>query len=322
MDSKSKTTLIQNVYSSLPKGYRYTAKLTLTKKVVKSTGAAEKVTETFYAGIFRESDYSGTPTIIKLDLQDASSVQVSRRILFKPDGDETTYYIAEVDENGSILNQSEEFGYNVEIDKPTLKISKGDNASVTITNQPKASKVTLYLTKKVYQGTLQKKVNETFYVGLFKDSNFTTPYTKPIPMKLENKSELTLKLSLNLGSSSSATIYVAEVDKDGKVIKNEQEFGYEIKLVNSTAAFTPEKREIQTIILNSVYGSVTADDWKQILHEDGNYLGSDEMISGNGEASVAAQTGDGTPITFYVILMAVSVMILGVCYRKKRRCKL
>ena len=322
MDIKSKTTLIQNVYSSLPKGYRYTAKLTLTKKVVKSTGAAEKVTETFYAGIFRESDYSGTPTIIKLDLQDASSVQVSRRILFKPDGDETTYYIAEVDENGSILNQSEEFGYNVEIDKPTLKISKGDNASVTITNQPKASKVTLYLTKKVYQGTLQKKVNETFYVGLFKDSNFTTPYTKPIPMKLENKSELTLKLSLNLGSSSSATIYVAEVDKDGKVIKNEQEFGYEIKLVNSTAAFTPEKREIQTIILNSVYGSVTADDWKQILHEDGNYLGSDEMISGNGEASVAAQTGDTTPIKFYVILMAVSVMILGVCYRKKRRCKL
>ena len=115
---------------------------------------------------------------------------------------------------------------------------------------------------------------------------------------------------------------MAEVDKDGKVIKNEQEFGYEIKLVNSTAAFTPEKREIQTIILNSVYGSVTADDWKQILHEDGNYLGSDEMISGNGEASVAAQTGDTTPIKFYVILMAVSVMILGVCYRKKRRCKL
>lgn len=322
MDSKSKTTLIQNVYSSLPKGYHYTAKLTLTKKVVKSTGAAEKVTETFYAGIFTKSDYSDMPTVIKLDLQDASSVQVSRRILFKPDGDETTYYIAEVDETGSILNQSEEFGYTVEIDKPTLKISKGDNASVTITNHPKASKVTLYLTKKVYQGTLQKKANETFYVGLFKDSNFTNPYTKPIPMKLENKSELTLKLSLNLGSSSSATIYVAEVDKDGKVIKNEQGFGYEIKLVNSTAAFTPEKREIQTIILNSVYGSVTADDWKQILHEDGNYLGSDEMISGNGEASVAAQTGDGTPITFYVILMAVSVMILGVCYRKKRRCKL
>ena len=321
MDSKSKTTLIQNVYSSLPDGYRYTAKLTLTKKVVKSTGAAEKVTETFYAGIFRKSDYSDAPTIIKLDLQDASSVQVSRRILLPSKG-ETTYYIAEVDENGSILNQSEEFGYTVEIDKPTLKISKGDDASVTITNQPKASKVTLYLTKKVYQGTLQKKVNETFYVGLFKDSNFTTPYTKPIPMKLENKSELTLKLYLNLGSSSSATIYVAEVDKDGKVIKNEQGFGYEIKLVNSTAAFTPEKREIQTIILNSVYGSVTADDWKQILHEDGNYLGSDEMVSGNGEASVAAQTGDSTPITFYVILMAVSVMILGVCYRKKRRCKL
>ena len=321
MDSKSKTTLIQNVYSSLPDGYRYTAKLTLTKKVVKSTGAAEKVTETFYAGIFRKSDYSDAPTIIKLDLQDASSVQVSRRILLPSKG-ETTYYIAEVDENGSILNQSEEFGYTVEIDKPTLKISKGDDASVTITNQPKASKVTLYLTKKVYQGTLQKKVNETFYVGLFKDSNFSTPYTKPIPMKLENKSELTLKLSLNLGSSSSATIYVAEVDKDGKVIKNEQGFGYEIKLVNSTAAFTPEKREIQTIILNSVYGSVTADDWKQILHEDGNYLGSDEMVSGNGEASVAAQTGDGTPITFYVVLMAVSAMILGVLYRKKRRCKL
>lgn len=44
-------------------------------------------------------------------------------------------------------------------------------------------------------------------------------------MQLNGKSELTLKLTLNLGSASEAKIYVAEVDKNGKLVKSSKEFG-------------------------------------------------------------------------------------------------
>ncbi len=314
---KNRSTVIQNIYNSLPAGYRYTARLTLTKNVTKSSGEAANVTETFYAGIFRKDDYSDKPTVIKLDLQDASSMYVSRRILL-PNSGETTYYIAEVNEDGSRVN-TETFGYVADISAPTLKISAGDDASVTITNKEKSSKVTLYLTKKVYQGVAQKAVNETFYAGLFKDEKFTQLYTKPIPLNLNGKSEQTLKLSLNLGSASSANIYIAEVDRNGKVIRDEESFGYEIRVVNSTASFTQEKREVQTILLNSVYGSVSQDDWNMITGMDGNDIGGGG-ISGNGEVGEAAQTGDDTPIALYLALMgAAVVLIAGIFILKKKR---
>ena len=320
MSSQSRTSVIQNIYNSLPAGYRHTARLTVTKNVVKAAGEEVNVTDTFYAGIFRKSDYSDTPTVVKLDLKAATSAYTTLRILL-PNSGEQTYYFAEVNSDGSRV-QEDSFAYEIEIDNPSLKVTSGSSASVTITNREKSSKVTLYLTKKVYQGTAQKAVNETFYAGLFKDKNFTELYTNPVPLKLENKSELTLKLSLNLGTTSDATIYIAEVDQNGRVIKNERDFGYEIKMVNSNAAFTKQTREIQTILLNSVYGSVTNKDWNDIIHSDGNYMGSDGVISGNGELGEAAQTGDETPIALYASLMGVAILlIVALVVLKTRRKK-
>ena len=164
-----------------------------------------------------------------------------------------------------------------------------------------------------------------FYAGLFKDPQFTKAYTKPIAMKLEGKSELTLKLSLNLGTSSSTKIYIAEVDADGNVIKDEKSFGYEIKMINSTAEFTQDRREIQAIILNSVYGTTSASDWNTVFTSDGNDISSMDGgywgVSGNGDSSdsTAAQTGDETPVLTYVSLMCAALFVLAGGFLRRRR---
>ena len=321
MTEKSRTSVIQNSYSSLPEGYRYTGTLTITKKVTGTSGSASKVTETFYAGIYRTADYSDTPTIVKLDLKDASSVSVKRRILLSGTKD-MVYYIAEVDAEGNRITDSSDFVYSVKIDSPTVTVSRGTNASVTITNQTKATKATLYLTKKVYSGTTLQASNETFYAGLFKDAQFTKPYTRPIALNMNGKSELTLKLSLNLGTASNVKIYVAEVDAEGNVIKDEKSFGYEVKLINSTAEFTPDRREVQTILLNSKYGTSSSDDWNSIFSSDGNDIGSISGgywgVSGNGDVSEAAQTGDATPVMTYAALMGAAMAVLLGGLRRRR----
>lgn len=324
MTEKSKTSIIQNAYTSLPEGYRYTGTLTITKKVTDTSGNASAVTETFYAGIYRKEDYSDKPTVVKLDLKNASSASVKKRILLSGSKD-MVYYIAEVDADGNRITDNSDFAYTVKIDQPKATISKGSNTDVTITNQTKSTKATLYLTKKVYDGTELHAVNETFYAGLFKDAAFTQPYTKPIAMKLENKSELTLKLSLNLGTSSSTKIYIAEVDADGNVIKDEKSFGYQIRMVNSTVEFTQDRREVQTILLNSKYGTTASNDWNSILDKDGNDVGSMNGgywgVSGNGDISesTAAQTGDNTPIIGTMLLMCSALTMLGVLFRRRRR---
>ena len=212
------------------------------------------------------------------------------------------------------------------IDQPQLTVKKGEDASVTITNKTKISKVTLYLTKKVYKGTSQYAVNETFYAGLFKDPEFTQLYANPIPMQLNGKSELTLKLTLNLGSASEAKIYVAEVDKNGKLVKSSKEFGYDIRVVNATASFSQDRTEVQSILLNAVYGSVNDDDWRSIENKDDNNIGDEPGGSGyssngsGGGTNGDVSTGDETPILPNVaVLVASVVVILGLVLTSKKK---
>ena len=321
--SGTQSVTIRNVYSRLQSGYRYTALLTLTKRVTDASGAAVNVNGTFYAGIFRKADYSDKPTIVRFDLKNTSSASARRRILLSGNSN-VTYYIAEVDAQGNRLTGSSDFAYEISVDNPQINLARSDSKTVTITNAQKASedsKVTLYLTKRVYYGAEQIPVNDTFYAGLFKDENFTQLYTKPIPLALENKSELTLKLSLNLGSASNAKIYVAETDENGNVIRDEESFGYDIRLINSTAEFTKDRKEVQTVLMNSVYGTSTQDDWNQIFSEEGNDFGDYDAISGNGQASASTaspQTGDDTPVGWYLGLLSASFVLLAAGYRRWR----
>ncbi|MCC8138048.1 MAG: hypothetical protein LIO76_08315 [Clostridiales bacterium] len=324
MSEKTRSMVAQNVYKSLPGGYRYTGTLSMTLNVTDSSGTAEAVTNTFYIGIYRNSDYSDTPTVVKMSLSNASSVTVRRRILLSGENS-MTYYIAEVDASGNRITDSSDFSYVVSVDKPSVTISKGSTQSVTVTNKLKASKVTLYLTKRVYEGTTLKAVSETFYVGLFKDSALTQLYADPIAMTLNNASEKTLKLTLNLGSASGVTIYIAEVDKDGNVITDQRSFGYQIKVVNATAAFTQDNLSIQTVLLNSVYGTTSSEDWDTILNAASSDLlsGSDSYTvddngSVSGEAS-SVQTGDDTPLFGYILLMGAALLVFGVNAWRRRR---
>ncbi|MCD7744697.1 MAG: hypothetical protein LUI13_05340, partial [Lachnospiraceae bacterium] len=323
MSEKARSMAVQNVYSSLPGGYRYTGVLSLTLNVTDSSGAAEAVTNTFYLGIYRTSDYRDSPTIVKMSLSNASTVTVNRRILLSGENS-MTYYIAEVDSSGNRITDSSDFSYVVSVNSPTVTITKGSTQSVTVTNKLKATKVTLYLTKRVYEGTEAKAVSETFYAGLFKDEALTELYADPIALKLENASEKTLKLTLNLGTASGVTIYIAETDKDGNVITNQRSFGYQIRIVNATAAFTQDNLAIQTVLMNSVYGSTSEDDWESILNTTSSNLMGDSSyysLDDNGYVSgelANVQTGDDTPLVGYLVLMGAALAVLGWEIRRRR----
>ena len=330
VSASSAQAVIKNVYSSLPKGYRHTATLTITKKLQTASGEAQTDTKTFYAGIYRKKDFSDTPTVVTLDLKNTSEASAKRRILLSS-SNEVNYYIAEVDKSGKRITDEASFGYTIQVDQPEVTLKGGEEKHVTITNKTRVSKVTLYLTKKVYEGTSKKAVNETFYAGLFKDPEFTQLYAKPIALQLKNKSEITLKLSLNLGAAAGAKIYVAEVDENGKVVQAGAKFGYDIRVVNATAEFTQEQTEVQSILLNSVYSASSDDNWNKIISRDGNNISGGGIGSGSGSnggggasANGSVQTGDETPILPYVGGLAAAALVLAVLLvagRRKRQNK-
>ena len=323
VSASSAQAVIKNVYSSLPKGYRHTATLTITKKLQTASGEAQTDTKTFYAGIYRKKDFSDTPTVVALNLKNTSEASAKRRILLSS-SNEVNYYIAEVDKSGKRITDEASFGYTIQVDQPEVTLKGGEEKHVTITNKTRVSKVTLYLTKKVYEGTSKKAVNETFYAGLFKDPEFTQLYAKPIALQLKNKSEITLKLSLNLGAAAGAKIYVAEVDENGKVVQAGAKFGYDIRVVNATAEFTQEQTEVQSILLNSVYSASSDDNWNKIISRDGNNIsgggiGNGSNGGGGASANGSVQTGDETPILPYVGGLAAAALVLAVLLVAGRR---
>ena len=326
VSASSAQAVIKSVYSSLPRGYRHTATLTITKKLQTASGEAQTDTKTFYAGIYRKKDFSDTPTVVALNLKNASEASAKRRILLSS-SNEVNYYIAEVDKSGKRITDEASFGYTIQVDQPEVTLKGGEEKHVTITNKTRVSKVTLYLTKKVYEGTSKKAVSETFYAGLFKDPEFTQLYAKPIALQLKNKSEITLKLSLNLGAAAGAKIYVAEVDENGKVVQAGAKFGYDIRVVNATAEFTQEQTEVQSILLNSVYSASSEDNWNKIISRDGNNIsgggiGSGSNGGGGASANGSVQTGDETPILPYVGGLAAAALVivaLLVAGRRKRQ---
>ena len=310
--------IIRNIYKTLPAGYRYTAKLTVRKYVQDSSGADLAVSDTFYIGIFRKSDYSDTPTIVPVTLENASSGSVSRRILLAGNSD-VTYYFAEVDAQGNLVSGQDTFGYEVFMDPSSLTITKGAQAEIAVTNTEKSSKVTLYLTKRVFEGAEPLQVSDTFYAGLFKDKEFTQLYADPIPLTLEESSAVTLKLSLSLGSAKNAEIYVAEVDENGNLVHSSEEFGYDVRMMNARAAFDQDTKEVQTVLINSVYGTSTEDDWSSIYSMAGEGLNS-SYVSENGALPEAAQTGDVTPLPWYLGLLLLSGggLWTGIRFRRKK----
>ena len=308
--------IIREVYDHLPDGFRYTARLTFEKRVTDHDKNPKAVTETFYVGVYRTPDFSDVPTILTFELNNAASAVVSRRILL-PESGSVTYYFAEVDKNGKQVKDSAGFNYipTFEYDKMTL--TKSSEMTNLLTNRERISNVTYYITKRVYEGTQPKKVTGTFYAGLFKDKDFKEKlYANPIPLELNNADSVTLKLSMNLGSNTSATFFVAEVDQNGNLVRSGKDFGYDIRVINARVQFDQDHTEIQSVLLNSVAGTTSEKDWETITgrteNRGDNIYNGGGAVTTNGTAAGASgvATGDETPILKYVLLLAAAAVVL------------
>ena len=139
LDGKAETpagkTGFYNLYYDLPSGYYYNGTVTVEKKVVHS-GNQVTVSDTFYAGIFR--DKAGKDLYQIVELVQNGKVTVDVPLGGATGEDPVTYYVYETDKNGKLLNK-DSFGYTVS-GEGKADIRQGNlDASVTITNTKKTS---------------------------------------------------------------------------------------------------------------------------------------------------------------------------------------
>ena len=135
-----------NQFVTLPDGYYISGQLTVTKSVLDKDGQAMNSGETFYAGIFADPDYTTLSdavlqNIIPLEMNGSSSSSQTVEVAVPHTGEAITLYVTEVLEDGTPVNNSENFGYKLEVQGGEAAFSQAaPNAAVQLINTQNENK--------------------------------------------------------------------------------------------------------------------------------------------------------------------------------------
>lgn len=131
-----------NTIIATPEFAAVTADINITKDVTDSDGKALRVDGSFYAAVFTDKDCTVRyGQIVELKLQNASRTTASVTVGVPEDGSKVTYYVAETDKNGKVVQSGEAFGYQVTLTGSEAVVSDGQKAEVGIVNRKLRSEV-------------------------------------------------------------------------------------------------------------------------------------------------------------------------------------
>ena len=134
-----------NEFEDLPDGFYYSGNLKVTKVLLGADGNAKNSSDTFYAGVFADADHKKlsdkvSANIIPLSLNGASSVSGEVEVYMENADEVVKLYVTEVDKNGTPVENTDKFNYDVTVENGKVTISKDAmDARVTITNKEKVS---------------------------------------------------------------------------------------------------------------------------------------------------------------------------------------
>lgn len=261
----------------------------------------------YYIGIFKDAQGRipyGTDYIKEIPMKGISKGTVTFENL--PAG---TYYLFETDKNGTAyqLNEKQTDQGKVWV----CKLEEGSSQEVTVDGKAAspAGQVgfynqyydmgdsyyyvgTLYINKQVKDGDQKITASEKFYAGIFKDQAGKELHSV---VELEQNGTVTVELPLGGENGNEAiTYYVYETDKDGKRVDKDS-FGYTIS-GEGKAELRSGNWEATVTLVNS--------------KKDETAQTESQTQSSSTTQSRSVRTGDDTPITAYLLMMAAALLVL------------
>jgi hypothetical protein len=130
----------ENDFLEIPREFYREGQVIVTKKLVDEDGNEKESTETFYAGIFDDPEFTTLSSqvltnVLELQMNGASEVSATVRVVLT-DNTTTNLYVTEVDANGIPVSQDADFAYDVTVEGSSVSLDASNTiAETTITNQ-------------------------------------------------------------------------------------------------------------------------------------------------------------------------------------------
>lgn len=262
---------------------------------------SEKVV--FYVGLFEDADFTKLITKKPLVFNNTDKAYTS----FENLENNTTYYIAEVDEEGNVITEITEAEELCIIPEypDGQKINLKDKADFFFINNLIDMPEQYYycgrleIIKKTTKNGYEYPTDETFYVSAFSDPGFKNRCGDVIELRMNGKSSLSIINDDIPVFQNSITFYVAETDKSGIPLKNTE---FNIKYDKQKIVLTPDNPEEKVVIINDFTTSgVTT---SEVSENESN----------------APKTGDTSNILIYILMLGVSLTsVIYILNIKKRR---
>ena len=289
------------------------ASVSVTKKLTFSGEEINAVDATFYVALYAdEACTKRISEIMPLVFKKASSATVT----FTNVEIGRTYYVGECDANGVNLVSGVMAG-NVAYaaifangNKTTVTEADG-TATVYFENQFATIPDGFYkegiltITKKLLGSDKKaKNSNEVFYAGIFSDAAYTQlsgdVSENIVALDLAGGSEAEAEVLVAIAPGGSQTLYVTEVDANGKPVAGAAGFKYTVQVDKTSVTLSEANTEAHVTITNTETETETESETKK---------------------TTSVKTGDDTPIAPYMALMFASMAMLAaefICRRKRR----
>ena len=289
------------------------ASVSVTKKLTFSGEEINAVDATFYVALYAdEACTKRISEIMPLVFKKASSATVT----FTNVEIGRTYYVGECDANGVNFVSGVMAG-NVAYaavfangNKATVTEADGsttvyfENQFATIPDGFYKEGI-LTITKKLLGSDKKaKNSNEVFYAGIFSDAAYTQlsgdVSENIVALDLAGGSEAEAEVFVAIAPGGSQTLYVTEVDANGKPVAGAAGFKYTVQVDKTSVTLNEANTEAHVTITNTETETETESETKK---------------------TTSVKTGDDTPIAPYMALMLASMAMLAaefICRRKRR----
>ena len=303
--------------------------VSVTKKLVTVDGTVIGAEDaTYYVALYSDADCTQRVSdVLALNFKNASASTVTFTGLEKGQN----YYVGECEADGTC------YLANICADGTMYMVDFSDGNAVTVDNADGSTTVyfdnqfenipdgyykeaELNITKKlVGSDGKAKNSNEIFYAGIFADEGFTQLSTDVsqniVPLDLAGGSEATALVNVALPESGSITLYVTEVDSNGKPVAGAASFKYDVTVDNAQVTLNDDNLSANVVITN------TENSTKVTPTPGTPNTPNTPNTTGGFSGKSAVRTGDSTPIGGFIALFAAAAVIAGAAVFFKRRRK-
>ena len=295
--------------------------------------------QTFYVALYADQECTQRVSDVKALTFKMDSVST---VTFTDLAIDTTYYIGECTADG--VNYLR--GQTADGTTYTAMFSNGNSVETGSNGGNKAvefenrfvkfpdgfyKEALLNLTKQLKNSDgKDKNSDETFYAGIFADKDYTKLSDQVsqniVPLNLNGNSSAGAQIKVAIADSGSTTLYVTEVDADGKPVENADSFEYDLSVDTESITFTESNKAASVTLVNQERAEdedeeTDEEEIKEKTTKNTPTPTSSVTPTKSTQTTNSVKTGDNTPIGIFVVLLIAAIAVIGGGIYLKRRKK-